>query len=210
MANAIAVNDIFEATLICSTPFQYSANVIHYKCTATAGTGATDQDVTTGLSTSFAAVYKPVLSVNARFEGVRGQIIKPTRRPVVTSTSGAGVGTLPGDLIPSQVAAVLSKRTNVASKSTRGRIYVAFPDEDANEINGTPSAAYLGLLAAVANLADDTLTIGAGVNTVTMQPVVYSRKLGTAQPIVVVTVNPRWATQRRRSHQYGEDTLPLL
>lgn len=210
MANTFATNDLVEVTIYCTGGDQVSANVIHYRVSSTTGTSATDATFAVAMDTAFSGPLKSVMANSARYEGVKVQIIKPTRRPATTTSTGAGAGTGGADMLPPGTAAVISKLTNVASREKRGRFYTPFQPETGNNANGLPNAGQLGLIAAIANILDDQVTLGLLGNQAVLNPCVYSRKAGTTEDITGTRINQRWGVQRRRSGQKGSDVLPPL
>lgn len=210
MANTFALNDLVEVVVYCSASDQVSANVLHYRVSAVTGTSSQDTTFATALDTNISGQLKSIIANSARYEGLRVQIIKPTRRPAVTNKTGAGAGTGGADVLPTAVAGVLSKRTNVASRTKRGRFYVPFQPETANDANGQIAAGQITLLNGLGSILDDAVTLGLLGNQATLTPVVYSRKDSTTEDITEFKLNGRWGVQRRRSGQKGSDVLPVL
>lgn len=209
MPFTVAANDRLEVKFYCKSEGQFSVNTVHYRVDTVAGTSVTDAAVATKMSQYFNGRIMDVLSDGASFMGVTAQIIKPTRRPKILDTTGAGTGQFSGDQLPRQVCGLIKKQTALADRHGRGRFYVPFPPETANQPNGVPSAAYLSLLDDLATLLDDTIIVGSGGNTADLKPVVYDRKLNIAVDITLCSPASYWATQRRRSDVRGGDRPPF-
>jgi hypothetical protein len=114
-------------------------------------------------------------------------------------------GTATGNAENNTVAAILTKRTGIAGKSHRGRVYYpgvpqAFQNVGGNTMNSTGALAYAALAAAIMGLfgesgTDPHFKVG-----------VYSRVIGGARPFTVagwqelsrLDVQPIFGNQRRR------------
>jgi hypothetical protein len=116
----------------------------------------------------------------------------------------AVAGTLASDMLPPQVAPLVSWRTSLAGRSFRGRTYMPPATEDA-QVNGFASA---GLQSGYALLVTNMLAVfGPAGSNPDWQFVVISRRhngaprvppIGT--PVTVGIVRPVLATQRRRNN----------
>lgn len=96
--------------------------------------------------------------------------------------------------LPYQLAACVSWRTAVNSRSGRGRTFVVGYNEAANTASATIASAVIGeLYAAAASLI-------AGLVAADYQLVVYSRTLDQANAVTTVIVDDRWDIQRRRAN----------
>jgi len=209
MANAIQLNDLLELKLYAFSQGQYSINTLHYACVARAGDGEDDVGAGIKFQTTFSAAFRDLMSSAARYVGLTTQIIRPTRRPKIVNVVGAGDGTEDSDILPRQVAGLIRKLTNVASRHGRGRMYVPFPAESHNTATGFPENAYLTALGVFADLMDDTIQVGAGGDTVDLDPVVFDRASNTGLLITGVDVGQTWASCRRRSDTRGSDRPPF-
>lgn len=96
--------------------------------------------------------------------------------------------------LPYQLAACVSLRTAVNSRSGRGRIFVCGYNEAAN------TAAAKIASAVVTELQDAAANLMAALVGVDHQLVVYSRTLDAANPVTTVIVDDRWDVQRRRAN----------
>jgi len=210
MANSIAVGDIIEATYYAECAGQVAQNVLHFECNAIAGISATDATFALALETLTLPAYKNCMSSEATALGVKVQIIAPTRKPPVTSATIAASGGEESNVLPTMVCGLITKRTNSATRSGRGRIYVPFPGVGHLDPLGNPTNAYLVLLETFGEFFDNDITAGAAPNTANMANVLYRRSDGATTDVIECQPSPEFATQRRRSQQYGGDTLPTL
>jgi len=204
------IGSLIQTTMVCSSAYQFSQNVRHWVVSAIAGAGASDQQLIDAMSTDLAALIKPMMASTAEYTGLKGQVLKPVPLTAVVSLNGAGAGASATDLMAPQTAALFRLGTGLAGKSYRGRCYIPFPAEGFNAATGIPTGAYLVTLASIASFhaSPYTVTAGAG-NTLTIKPVIYSRKLNSQTDVTGYTVSQAWATIRRRSNQKPGDQPPI-
>jgi len=162
------------------------------------------------LSTKIAPRYIALIPTTAKYNGVGARKINPLPITLEYLTAqGAGPGTVVGEALPGQIAGLISRRTNVAGKSARGRLYVPWPTEGDNTPDGLPSAQYGNR---VALLSDDLLapvTIVGGADQQTFYPTVWSRKLRQGNVVTKMVLPLRWATQRRRGSFGAPNISPV-
>jgi len=209
MSFDLEVNQVLEVKLYSHSSGQYAINTRHYRVTGIQGTGETDVNAAARVETELAASFKAALCEQAEYLGLSLQIIRTPRRPKTVVTAGSGPGLVEGEILPRQVAGLITVLTDTASRQGRGRMYVPFPAESRNTALGVPTAEYLGELDAIAIKLDNTLVVGAGANTATIQPVLYNRVSHAVTPVTGIRVNSNWATQRRRSDIRGGDRAPF-
>lgn len=201
--------DLLEGRLFCTAGDQTSVNVIHYEVISIQGGTVSQEAATDDLATHFANSYKGALCAAATYNGAGLRRITPLIPTSETfSPNGAGPGNLIGTLMPRQVCGLITKRTATPGPRGRGRFYVAFPPEEANEGNGVPTVPYVGLITALANaLDDDVIAVDeVGLGTATLRLQLVNRL--TFQHLEVTRCDPRakWATQRRRG-SYGRPNV---
>jgi len=205
MANTLANGDIVLVNFYCYAENQLGMFGCHFRMhDPFTLPDPTDQDMADYMDSTISATLKQMLSDDASYLGASAQVIWPTRKPRVVSVTGAGIGTQLGVILPKQVAFVITKRSNSASRSGLGRMYIPFPPDSQNESSGNPSNAYTALAGTLKDLLlvnhvvpDDTMT-GSGE----AQPIIWHRATSTYDDIVSSTYRDRWATQRRRG-DYG-------
>jgi len=204
-----SINDVVEVKLYAHSEGQYSVNTLHYKVTAAAGGGSTDEIFAGELSDMFPDRLKAAMSVQATYEGLTVQIIRPTRRPRVINIVGRDVGGVAGDILPRQVAGLIQKRTTTASRSGRGRMFVPFPSETHNNPDGFPVIAYTDLLDLLATTMLTTVVSADGANTSTLVPCLYNRNTHATILLTGAISGSTWGTCRRRADVRGADKLPF-
>lgn len=203
-----ATNDRYQIRLYCTVGQQTSINVLNYLITGANGT-VTDQQIATLMSTYVSDYYKSCLGNNANYYGLDLRKWSGTTLGVIyTSKAGSGSGAATGNLLPKQVAGIISLRVNAPGRHGRGRIFVAFPSTGSNEGAGVPTLGYNGSVAALAAALVGPFTVVQSTgNNVTLQLCVRNRADGSQQPVASVLVPFKWANQHRRG-DYGRINPP--
>lgn len=200
MSKIIAQDQTLELKVFCRAISQTGINVLHYKVMGTTGNSLTDVTLANQLSQLAAPVYKAWLPTAFSYSGCRLQIIQPAPAAVyVTSTASSGFGTVVGDPLPPQSSVLVSKRSNLAGRINRGRVYLPFWSETHCDAQGVITAAGQTLAANWATQFMATITVTVGGDSVTIAPVVYNRKTGGSVFIARTVIPAQFATQRRRS-----------
>jgi hypothetical protein len=201
------VNDLFEARIVCVYDNQISVNVRHYRCTAKAGTGVTDQTLATQLDATFQAAYKALLSSSARYRGVGVRKVEPLPLGLeVYSTVNDGIGTQALGMNPTQTCGVMTLRSALGGRSRRGRVYIPFSSFADTGADGRPAAGYQVRMGTLAALFFFVQALGTGGNTNTFTPVIWSKKFNYSNQIITATSVKKWGTQRRRG-DYGRTNV---
>lgn len=197
----MAVNDIWSFKITCFGMSQLGEIVLHALETTTLGTGGTVQQGSDSVSTAFATVIKAWMSPTFSYRGVIGQRIFPlaNKSNPINSVAGQGAGAAAAGDLPTQLAGLLTFRSNLVGRRGLGRGYVPFPATA--QFTGTGailSAAGLTALGNIATVLLAPLTFGTGGNTSTIVFGVYSKKFGQIGTIIQVPTHASFATQRRR------------
>lgn len=194
----MAVNDVYQVTMRGSLHGQLILNTFHYRVTAV-GAG----DATTALLTAFKAgpwtQIKAALADEFSFDGNMAQRIRPLPPLVgVDDFTAVGAGNVPGGSLPTSMAVVISKKTALAGRKYRGRVYLAGVST-AHESDSTLNVGGVGLFLNVANAMDNSLVEGTHAFT----PVVYHRGDGTTTDVTQCLVREILRNQRRRQVAKG-------
>ncbi len=206
----LTVGDVHRAVFVCSLGNQFSQNVRHFQVTSIVNGPATDVAITSALSTRAAGGYRPLLSVQARYEGVKTQRIIPTQENPVVSTTDAGQGQEAGDALPPQIAGLIRYTSNTFGRRGRGRMYIPFMAEGYNDPFGHPSQGALVAMDALGEVMNGVETFALAGSTV---DITFGRPhsiSGVFIPWVTAEPANRWATQRRRSFIGKSDSNPLV
>lgn len=211
----LVANDLIEVMAIARTTDQIGLNIFHYKV-VNAGVGDVLSRVTQALEafgTPFSTSLKALMSSSAEFRGYQVRRLNAPQSVWFQDATGAGPGTVAGDMLPRQVAGLLSKRVNVPGRRKGGRMYVPFPGEGDNDATSLPSAAYVVRLQTHAGNVLSSLAVGLTFNAdPVVQQITYVGGvmfLGASRAITEVRSSDRWATQRRRGSYGRKNVSPL-
>lgn len=214
MSSAILVQgDYIEATLGCDAPdSQVGVNVLHYLVGLVAGT-VNVQMAADAIAAYFSGAYIQLLSSTATFSGCKVRIIFPLPASSAAKSAAPPVAGNSGSArLPEQVSGLIKKMTGLGGRHGRGRLYVPFPSSVDSTPLGYPSAGYLVSLANLASLVPGVITVGSGVNTAPLTPMILNRKkpltLASVTPVSGAIARTGWATQRRRGY-FGHHNLPF-
>jgi hypothetical protein len=213
MAEDLILNDTYEVTYWVTLGAQTAALRRFYRCSALGVSPVpTDLDAADDLSGTFANVIRPLIANDALYVGasvrrVSGAIPFPIYQSSVVGTGVGGAGTVP---LPKQVAGVLGLYTPFAGRTMRGRVYVPFPVEADNELQGVPSAAYVTRLASLGTFyTTPQIVTGPGTSSGTMRAVITRPPYATWGAIISSSPKPRWGTQRRRGDYGAANRAPF-
>lgn len=208
LLNAVWQVRIFTNETVGAT-IQLGVNNLYYRCDAQVGGGAAEQDFINEVDTSFQAAYKAAISVGANYYGVSGRELLPTKSGNVVQNVNAGAGTVAGNMLPKQVAAVFTKHTPQPGHSGRGRVYIGFQPVAGNTAAAGIAAGQLALLDTLRSIFASGILAITGADQSHMQPVLYSKKLNAFFTVSSVTKAAIWGTQRRRGDYGRQNALPF-
>ncbi len=201
------VDDIYEVRIVCSTEDQVGINRRYWKVVSVGGNGLTPTELAGGFDSLFAPLYKALLSDQATYEGCSAQRVDPLPKEVAgigVGQKGPGINT--GDMLPTQTAGLISFRTPFAGRQFRGRAYIPFPPESANEADALPGVGYLNSLGALGDEFIQDQIFQGGADSATMRHVLWNETTRQDYIIEGFTGQNRWATQRRRG-SYGQQNV---
>lgn len=172
--------------------------VLHYKI-KTESSNDPEQDLTNLASAVNALVgelTETCMTTTSQLVGCSARVLPPTAGAGrIYTYFGTVTGAVSSEVSGAQIAALVSKYTTGYERTDRGRMYVPFVPESfviSGQITDDGRTAYLAALYPF--LLNDVSFSGGGV----LEPVVYSRKLGTAKDVTDVILRPVVCTQRRR------------
>lgn len=203
---AVPFNAFIQLKLQCVCKDQWGINILHYKRTDAVVPPLPEANVAVAMDALWAPLLKAAISSEAGYMGLSVRVLNPTGLPAIV-TASAGAGTGGAQVLPRQVSGIITKRTEFAGRSYRGRMYVPFPSEADSDTFGAPNAGYLGALSNIAIQMVSVVTVGAGYS---FQPVVYQRaNILNSAPIINYRVNDRFATQKRRGSYGKQNSGPI-
>lgn len=203
------INDIVQVRTCCVRAAQISLNVLHYQCTAKAGTGCTPAQMALTFDAGCAAAYKAWLDNNSTYRGVGVKTLFPTPSIEVASVANTGVGTGGAIAVPGQVSGIINLTTAVPGRKGRGRIYPGFFSTTLLTAAGELGAAGQLLLAAINTAIPFTFTSGAGGNTNQYQLIIYNRLAHVGTNVITSLAESKLATQRRRGDFGRTNVVPF-
>lgn len=207
---AIVLNDVLKVRFVSYTPTQVGINVVHYKVTAVNG-APTTIGVAQGLD-SISIAYKACMSSAARWRGTGVSVFSPVPTAEDSFVGNDGVGGGGADLLATQTCGIVTKKGFFPNRHNYGRAYIAFPSVGMANADGSPTAAYVTTLAALAVIFGPSWTaVGVGADTVDLtMHIAEVNALGQYVNSVAVSslrASKRFATQRSRG-MYGAQNAP--
>jgi hypothetical protein len=204
------VGDTFRVRRVVREQDQTAFNIGYWQIAAISAATPSDAAIAAGFDALFSPLYQALLPAVATYRGTGVQYIGPgAERVEAVSTSGLTVGSNESEPLPTQVAGLISLRTNLAGRANRGRVYIPFPYEDASDGPSQPNATYLLALDSMATAIVTPLVVGTGATACTLKPVIYHRASETLTDIVGYLVRSFWATIRKRSEAGKGDAVPF-
>lgn len=205
MAFSVVVGGVVRHVSYCTIPGQVSTTKRDWQCiNITGGSSLASADVLVDLDTAMSSLFIDAISNQATYYGSQLYYqtpVGPAPRPDAT-TGNQNIGINVSPLLPTQVCGLVSLYSNDLGKSGQGRVYVPFPYQGAQDVNGSPDAGYMAGLANFAVILTTPRGIASGGAVGTFVPVLYVP--GGPPPKRLISGIPRdaWATQRRRG-DYG-------
>lgn len=193
-------DDILELKTGCRLEAQNGLNVLHYIVTDVVGVSITDAALLDLILNVVAPKFKAYMPATATFSGASLQVIDPPPMAgLTTSVIGAGPGTQVADALPPVASMLFTKRTALAGRAFRGRMYLPFWSEASSDANGDPLVAALALGKAIADVLLAPTLWDDGANGVYLTPVIWHRTTKSYTEVTTYLARTKWATQRRRS-----------
>lgn len=206
----MALGDVWRISLVTQLGEQAGVNVMHYVVDGQANQPPPAEAVAEHFAGLFALNLRAIMPTVANYTKTVAQKIAPIPLTVAgESELDAGNGDLASSPLPRQVAGLISLRTPFAGRSQRGRMYLPFPATESNDDSYSPTGLYIGALNTIGATRLLTQTVTVGVDSITLDPVIFSRQTGLVYPITAFIVRDAWATQRRRG-TFGRPNPPPL
>jgi len=197
-----AVGNLYRVILNGHDSKSRFVNVRWYIVGAVSGTGPTAKQVGEEVNGAMYPKYLDLFATTVIADFTSAQLCNSGGIAIddaeVDATGLPDTGNSAGDEMPSFVAGVISLRTGLAGKSFRGRLFTWPAGESANDIDGQPTAGWQIAAGLFATQLRTILLAGAGGNTATLVPAVYSKVQLAAFPIQSTIVRPEWGTIRHR------------
>jgi hypothetical protein len=215
---AVGSGDGLAMKVYCYFQGQLAVNVWYYVVTNVAGVCPNINLITLAFDAIAAPLYKAVLTNGASYRGTAGQKISSVAvgyaiEGLYQTSANSGIGSGGTTALPTQVSGIITKRTNIAGRTGRGRVYIPFPDESfVTGTTGAPTAAYITALNLLATNLFFGVTAGSGGNTCVLSASLMREAPATTVSwpgITSYVSQAKFATQKRRG-QYGRlNILPF-
>lgn len=205
-----SVDTVIEAQFWCLFGAQASVNRLRWAITSAVGTGVTYSDVLTEWASAFPLLFRALMSVQATYRGVGlWEVNNPLKPAPAYDDADHGVGSVAGDVLPSQVCGLLSFEALFVGPSQRGRMFLPFPSEGSNGSGGSPSAGYVADMDALGVICTTPVVVTNGGSSINLDPVIYHKSSNTSTRITGHIARGAWATQRRRAERSKGNTSPV-
>lgn len=202
IATEVFVGDKWQFTFVSRQGGQNGLNVKYFQVDAVTGIDRPIQAFIDVVSAAAAGLYIPLLASQANYRGLVARELGTLLPQLWVSGVGTGPGTAVGDPLPPQTCGLITVRGAGAARRNHGRIYIPFPAEDDNAVNGGISVTYATRAGNLGSFFVDpsTFTMPAPPFTVNGRWYIAGNR-GTGIPVYIVSRQVRgfWGTQRRRS-----------
>lgn len=206
----VVIGDILQQQITASTTDQAGIVSWFWRVTEVFNEGAVLGDIAEAMDTVWAQPTKALMSAGAEYRGMRLTKVfpKPPSAFCYNNTS-RGPGAVAGDILPKQVAGVITWYTNKGGQAYRGRSYWPFPSETDSDPTGAPTQSYVTRLIDPALSRVQSRTFIGAAGSVVLTPIIFHRELGTSDPLLSGQVRGRWGTQRRRGDYGQHNVIPF-
>ena len=195
----MALNDVWKLVVKQAYENQLNLNVLHYLETGVAGTGATAVQRLNGLMVAIEPDFVAAQNENWTYTGATLQRISPTLTdPIEITETPAAAGDVLGEGLPAYVAAVVSWRTAIATRRTRGRSFFGGRSES-DSAESFLTAGAITLLDTLAVTLIGPITTGVGGNTSDLTLCVWSPSTPGATEVSSHITRPQLRTMRTRT-----------
>lgn len=212
---APAVNDVWEVRLYSSANNQVAVNRLHFQCISVQDLSSTLNDIASSFGHLMLPDYYNLLSEFSLYYGLAlRRVYEPlvrTQTVIYPLVWTGGPGGVAGDLIPGQVAGLITLKTDRAGRGSNGRLFIPWMSEDSNNDSGVVDPVFVAQMQTfgekIVGTNALTTTIG-GKPTITVQSGVFNRAAGLFRPFTAVRARAFWATHKSRSFINRGDALP--
>jgi len=205
------VGDIVEIEVVIQVGSQIGVNLHHYLVGAATGPNPSLLDIADAVDNIIAVPYKNAISTFATYKGVGATNLSGARTLQYTSVTRAGTGSGGSTLLPTQIRGLISWYGGLAGRQYRGRTYVPFPSQTAEDVSGNPTGAYTTVLGILRNAIFTPITVTSGGGSCTLRHGIFHRKAPVpylSETVFAFTRN-KFATQRRSGAFGKTNTSPF-
>lgn len=186
-----------------------------YLVTAKNDVGLDIQTFASRLIVAMAGAIIAKISTAVQFNGVTVELLDAVTGRVTQSAfgdAGLAAGTRDVSVLPTQVAAVVRKKTGFAGRKFNGRLFIPFCASDWADAGGELSVTGEGDSVVMANAYFQTRTVtlaGAGSPSLTVSPVLIHRGAPPSTTAVVAQVTSHKFGSQKRRGDYGKSNSVL-
>lgn len=197
-------NDIIQITYVVQQSEQVGLNVRHYRYLRADLPALSEATVGLTVSTDIEPFYRNLITTSTFYRGLLIRRLEPSPTPTTRVGVALAAGLVMDELLPRQVAGMITLYTDTPGVVGRGRAYVPFPFVGAQQAGqDSPTAAYVTLLTQLgAFFGTQRAYATAGAENFQLQPVLRSKPTGAPayinRDIVGYSARTYWGTQRRR------------
>src|ERR1700738_5303354 len=119
----LATANVWQVSVIGSIENQSTINTFYYWDNAAALISTSEQNISNGWQTALLGPYRACISADWGMQAIKVQCLTSQQRVPLLDTSVVGnAGTAPAGHAPTEVAAIMQRKTNFKGQSGRGRI----------------------------------------------------------------------------------------
>lgn len=199
----LSPNLLLQMRAWCKVGNQVSVTTFHHLVQSIDSGAPDDEDFLLHWEAIYGGIFKGLIANGVNYVGSTAQIITPPIGLLRKNNITAGPGTGGTNTNATQVSGLIQWGTNLGGRKFRGRVFMPFPSEEENGVDGKPVAGYLigldGLGDEYVHHTNWIMTLGHA----TIVPVIRHRKDKTGvtsapTQITTYTSVPNWATQKKR------------
>ncbi|GAG95320.1 unnamed protein product, partial [marine sediment metagenome] len=142
--NAMAAGDVYQVTAENEIAGMATQTVFHYREISPSNSTVPELDILEGWTAQVSASWIGLLSNRCAFDQLTCKRISPEPRAEVRATVVSGIGQIDGENLPANSAAVLSMRSQFASRRRRGRNYISGLPE-ISQFSGTLTTTFIDI-----------------------------------------------------------------
>lgn len=195
---SLSLADVLEITVHGAIFDMETVNVFHYEVSDATG-APTLAGAIAAFNTAFKDSWRNCVSADWTWAFTRAQVIKPLPRGMFVDEVGGQQGLIESDSCPPATAVVIRKRTAIAGRANRGRVYVCGLPESAH-VGGKILSDFHGVWQNLTDKVDDVLSITGGG---ALTPVIFHRAIRTFEIIKSAAFDRVVRSQRRREVGVG-------
>lgn len=196
----VTVGDVMRYDIVTASVLHQCRMTFHARCTVATGGLVEYEELANLIDAAVRPACRAMMVDTTFFEYIEIARLTPLpQSDFKRSSAGVIANLVAQDELPRMNCGIITKKTGIAGKRFRGRVYVPHAGEADNFATAQPTAGYMALMTTLANLTLVPRGYVGGAGNVQIDPVLYHRTTRTYNDITAFQVRPYWATQRRRN-----------